>query len=1449
MKFFTILLIIICGYISCISQSFTLFDLDNSKYPLISAKFYATDNTGMPLTGLDINDFKVKEAGNDRKIISVDCPPQNPPQPLSSVLVIDVSGSMSSYRTDITKNAAKVWVNSLYLANSECAITTFDDKCYMMCDFTNNKNKLLTAINNIVANKFGGTNYDQALIGAPAGGLIVAKTGVNKRIVVFLSDGAPGIEPNIDNIISYAKINGIIIYSISIFLPAPESMIRFSNETGGMFFSNLTSEDQLIEAYKKILDTEQGGKPCSITWQSEPYCDAKNITAVVSLLKNNKTSSPVYTVPPGSIPEINLSKQIVSFGQININSTTIEQIDATAQNGDIIIDNIICDNNKFSCNPTKYSLKNGELLKIDINYKATDSLYNVGKISVKTNFCESVFYVIAGNPAQPPPNPTLKLIQPNGFETFAVASDTLITWQGVTPIDTVSLNYSTDSGNSWINITDSAANLKYYWKNIPNTPSDNCLMKVTSREKDVYNNSAEFDGFNDYIQISNSEILNTMNAGNFTVEAWIYIRNFSTSGLHNFPVSDQILEVYNNYIASLSNYGVTIPDPQKIVLNKWIYVAVTYERSLLTAYTYINGVRVGVTKKMTDPILFINPYLLIGYAPWGNSEFANGYIDEFRIWNIRRTDAEILDNYNKKLSIPQTGLILYYDFDEPGTDPVDISGYSNTGVFKNGAKKSLFSPVNAKIPSQNDVSDNLWSIVKPYISSIDIDMGICILGNTKDSLVSMFLRNEGKLDVRIDSIIFEGNFPSEFSFVSGFSTFVLKAGSSQDVEFRFNPLDYGLRDAVIKIVTNDSVYYQNIKGVCNSFVLELTSDLIDFGIVKVGNFKDTTVTATLTNKSNADVTILKTYQSTPNDKDFYTMVGGGSFILKPDESHSMTLRFKPSFEGKTSGRVAFEFDGPGSPIYLQLFGEGIIKNAAIAADDITFQALICENEITDSIQIRNIGKETLHINNYSIDNNNFILLNSLQNIDIFQNSYYTVYINFDPKNSGDINGILTIFCNADPDSVFEVNLTGRKENPDYILSKTNINLGYLCQNESAFFSIDITNTGNLSNKFVLNTSSSLTNDYKNELINSLEYKTINFKYQVNATEGSVNEQIEVVDSICNKKTIINISGIIQNPKLLSNDVTIETIYGSNSSGFVVLNNISDRDITINTMPSITGTELSFENLQLPLIIKAKQSINLTVKYIPYDEKNDEFLITYNFEPCQQTFIGKVYGITTISSALIDVGNYSGISGEIINLNIRVLNPINLEKSGINKIKLSLSFNSTLLFPVQGDIGTTSKELRTIDIEITVIKGIPQPLIVKCIAGLGSDSLTKITVDKVTFDGGYTQLTKNDGLFKLNGICKDGGARLLNPNNRTQITYISPMPASDLLKVYFELRESDYSTIDLISSTGESILFLKQSMNKGIFYYEFDISKLSSGLYYLRLKTKNDIDSRKIIISR
>ena len=79
--------------------------------------------------------------------------------------------------------------------------------------------------------------------------------------------------------------------------------------------------------------------------------------------------------------------------------------------------------------------------------------------------------------------PKVVVIQPNGSESWAVGTTQQIQWTSAW-VENVKIEYSTDNGGSWVSpsITSSTPSDGSYNWTIPNTPSSQCLVKITSAD-------------------------------------------------------------------------------------------------------------------------------------------------------------------------------------------------------------------------------------------------------------------------------------------------------------------------------------------------------------------------------------------------------------------------------------------------------------------------------------------------------------------------------------------------------------------------------------------------------------------------------------------------------------------------------------------------------------------------------------------------------------------------------------------------------------------------------------------------------------------------------------------------------------------------------------------------------------------------------------------------------
>ena len=133
----------------------------------------------------------------------------------------------------------------------------------------------------------------------------------------------------------------------------------------------------------------------------------------------------------------------------------------------------------FGGSAPPFTLQPGEQRTLTVRYAAEDSSYIICRFFIDSDACEGGFFATAGDPGKGRDRRVIRLLHPNGGEVFVAGSDTVITWEGVAPTDPVRLEYSTNNGATWRLIADNVQGLSYNWR-VPNTPSDQCLARVTA---------------------------------------------------------------------------------------------------------------------------------------------------------------------------------------------------------------------------------------------------------------------------------------------------------------------------------------------------------------------------------------------------------------------------------------------------------------------------------------------------------------------------------------------------------------------------------------------------------------------------------------------------------------------------------------------------------------------------------------------------------------------------------------------------------------------------------------------------------------------------------------------------------------------------------------------------------------------------------------------------------
>jgi hypothetical protein len=206
------------------------------------------------------------------------------------------------------------------------------------------------------------------------------------------------------------------------------------------------------------------------------------------------------------------------------------------------------------------------------------------------------------------------------------------------------------------------------------------------------NVSVNFDGTDDRIDGTNSAL--PQGSAARTIEAWV--KTTTTAGSQvifnwgSFSANQRsglLLSGNHLYFVGESNdFGA---GAALVPTNVWTHVAVTLTGT--TLQFYVNGVLRQNGSLSTPPATTGSSWSISNtnnYAPT-REPFA-GSIDEIRVWNTVRTQAEIAANMNCDVA-QQTGLVAYYRFDNGvagGTNTsndiaVDYSGNSGCGTLAN----------------------------------------------------------------------------------------------------------------------------------------------------------------------------------------------------------------------------------------------------------------------------------------------------------------------------------------------------------------------------------------------------------------------------------------------------------------------------------------------------------------------------------------------------------------------------------------------------------------------------------------------------------------------------------------------------------------------------------------------------------------------------------------------
>ena len=219
----------------------------------------------------------------------------------------------------------------------------------------------------------------------------------------------------------------------------------------------------------------------------------------------------------------------------------------------------------------------------------------------------------------------------------------------------------------------------------------------------------------------------SINLNDWTVEAWIYPTAWNyLAGI----VCKQDFQFMTNYNGALSvmierswSWELTTTSNNVVTLNKWQHVAASYNASTKVVKIYVNGSLVHTFTRTQFFTPDFNSYdLKIGYnngqGNGGPSRTFAGNIDEVKVWNTVRTNAEISSNFATQLAGNESGLKAYYRFDQ------GIGGGNNTAITSltdlSGNANHLTPSSSSPVYTMNGATNNILQIGPAILSTPSI---------------------------------------------------------------------------------------------------------------------------------------------------------------------------------------------------------------------------------------------------------------------------------------------------------------------------------------------------------------------------------------------------------------------------------------------------------------------------------------------------------------------------------------------------------------------------------------------------------------------------------------------------------------------------------------------------------------------------------------------------------
>ena len=231
---------------------------------------------------------------------------------------------------------------------------------------------------------------------------------------------------------------------------------------------------------------------------------------------------------------------------------------------------------------------------------------------------------------------------------------------------------------------------------------------------------------------------------------------------------------------------------------------------------------------------------------------------------------------------------------------------------------------------------------------------------------------------------------------------------------------------------------------------------------------------------------------------------------------------------------------------------------------------------------------------------------------------------------------------------------------------------------------------------------------------------------------------------------------------------------------------------------------------------------------------------------------RVNVIQPSATVTLDKPNYKVEPGDTFSVPVYISNSSYLDFCKSYNWVMNLSFNKFIMVPVETTPrGTFVNQNRLIQLSGTRLSTSDTLMILKFMGTLGDVENSPITIESFDWtDCNFIVSTENSSVA-LDSLCVQGNITRLFRSPQTLISMkISPNPVSSITEITYDLQSESPLRIIITDINAKEIIELYQGLQTaGEHKLNFNVSKLTSGIYFVAVQTPSGSISRKMEVQK